>query len=63
MKCKTLRDEIAIAALNGLLSAPDINMKQLTIAGGGNPDVGFAKSSYQIADAMLAEREKPEAQK
>lgn len=45
---KTLRDEFAMAALNGFIS----NQNSAT------PDETFAKWSYDIADAMLVEREK-----
>jgi hypothetical protein len=47
---KTLRDEIAIAALQGLLSSDVCAVKR-----------EFAIQAYQMADAMLEARAKPEA--
>lgn len=44
------RDEIARAALTGLLACPTM------VPGGAE---GMAEIAYRIADAMLAEREKP----
>ena len=44
----TLRDYLAMAALQGILSAPETD--------GTFQD--FARSAYKFADAMLAEREK-----
>ena len=46
MTYKTLRDEIAIAALTGLLADPQ-----------GGPASALVKLSYQIADWMLEARE------
>ena len=46
MTYKTLRDEIAIAALTGLFADPQVRAYST-----------LAKLSYQIADAMLKARE------
>jgi hypothetical protein len=56
---KTLRDDFAMAALQGLLSAitsqvcVDANWEN-----GIKPKAQFAKAAYEYADAMLAERSK-----
>lgn len=50
MTDKTLRDEIAIAALQGLLANPALDF----IIG---PE-DFASEAYEYADAMLAQRDK-----
>ena len=44
---KTLRDEIAIAALQGMMSNPSLDYL--------GPEE-FAEDAYKIADAMLAQR-------
>lgn len=46
LECKTLRDEFAMAALQGLLAYP------------GATDIDLAESSYKYADDMLKAREK-----
>ena len=46
---KTLRDEFAMAALNGLVSTLAYNIHS-------QPDV-YAKHSYKLADEMLKARE------
>lgn len=48
---KTLRDEIAIAAMNGLLSHPDCRETDKII------DI-IGDESYKIADAMMKARNK-----
>lgn len=56
-KQKTLRDEIAIAAMNGFLSNP----KAMDVfIGSFKHDVykGLASQSYAIADSMMNERTK-----
>lgn len=57
MENKTLRDEFAIAALQGYLSAPDCNVDYLTIKGSGNFKLGLAIECYEHADAMLKIRQ------
>lgn len=57
---KTLRDEIAIAALTGLYASRDLQMATLHDAGGvgqGNFEDVMAKQAYRQADAFLAARE------
>ena len=49
----TLRDHIAIQAMQGFLSNPDQEFVVMS-------DTMVAKFSYNIADAMLAERAKGE---
>ncbi len=46
---KTLRDEFAMAALTGLLNIPTWPE--------GIRNMGVAKASYELADAMLAARQ------
>jgi hypothetical protein len=51
---KTLRDEIAISALNGMLASSPVTDRR-------DPDqvnhAGWAQNAYRFADAMLAARE------
>lgn len=51
---KTLRDEFAMAALTGILDKTS-RVMSLSLEGHGQ----IANLVYSIADAMLAEREKP----
>lgn len=44
---KTLRDEFAMAAMQGMLADPDVD----------HPPKKFAALAYDMADAMMAERE------
>ncbi len=46
---KTLRDEFAMAALNGMASRLTLSCLY---------DIDCTKQAYKLADAMLAEREK-----
>lgn len=50
---KTLRDEIAIAALQGMLANPAGTMKDKLYGGG---DITASEAAYRFADAMLAQR-------
>jgi len=52
---KTLRDEFAMAAMQGELAAQGEGVGQWL-----PPFGSLAKNCYEIADAMLAEREKGE---
>ena len=47
---KTLRDEFAMKAMQGLLSNSEANMTA--------NDQFLAKASYEIADAMMTQRER-----
>ena len=49
---KTLRDEFAMSALNGMLEVDDVVSTDEYLA-------GLVKAAYQIADACMKEREKP----
>ena len=49
-----LRDQFAIAALQGLLA--NLGMKT------GNADFVIAEATYRFADAMIAEREKDDVE-
>ena len=54
----TLRDYFASKALCGFLSAPEANADKRWIDEGLKASEIAARASYQIADAMLAERKK-----
>ena len=54
---KTLRDEFAMAALQGLLSATDIHLEFIIEKGNGSFYLGCAKESYEFADAMVEARQ------
>ncbi|UJA04203.1 hypothetical protein F9230_07510 [Acinetobacter johnsonii] len=49
-----LRDQFAIAALQGLLANSGMNT--------GNADFVIAEATYRFADAMIAEREKDDVE-
>lgn len=52
---KTLRDEIAISALQGILANPSGTIKDKLYGGGG---VTASEAAYLFADAMLTQRGK-----
>lgn len=54
---KDLRDEFAIAALNGFLASYDRAYEFHADSGIYEPGAA-ARRSYEIADAMMAERER-----
>lgn len=57
----TLRDYFAAKALTGLLSAPKVIQRTLVEVGaksGEDSPQTFASAAYELADAMLKEREK-----
>lgn len=59
----SLRDQFAKEAMNGLLSSGDINLEEAAINDNMTPvwdDI--AEYSYQLADAMLKEREKKQGE-
>lgn len=53
---KTLRDEIAIAALSGILANPRV-FEAVMLMSPGKVHRHMAGVSYDYADAMLAERD------
>lgn len=58
MSEKTLRDEIAIVALGGLLAAMPED-QWVDVVGGVLGGKRVSAAAYTIADAMMARREKP----
>ena len=57
----TLRDYFAGQALTGFLSAPEVIQRTLVEVGsenGADSPQTFASAAYELADAMLKEREK-----
>lgn len=56
---KTLRDEIAISAMQGLLANADAMVSTVKVARKGNtkPVSTLAMAAYSYADAMLKARE------
>jgi hypothetical protein len=53
---KTLRDEFAMAALNGMLSYSHVNEQSGNATENGTPNE-IARAAYAYADAMLDARE------
>jgi hypothetical protein len=49
-----IRDQLAMAALSGLLAAPDLNMQFIAQQGEGDARLGLAMEAYKYADAMIA---------
>lgn len=55
---RTLRDDFAAAALQGLLASQDQASIRAALRDGHNQDT-FARAAYVTADAMLDQRSKP----